>query len=157
MKNKNKPLYKFRIYGWRSRLYIDVYIWKFYKDIYKQWYKKKENGFHGYCRAFVRTIRRYKVYEDETYRIKPIVGEMHLCIKSLGMEVITHESVHAATRLLDRLKFNYKLLALEDEKVTLEQRISSEEILSYCVGHFAKQIVDKIYKLKILVEATKNK
>src|SRR5690349_3180317 len=106
MKKKNQPIAKFRIYGWKSSLYFRVYIWSYLKDIRKEYDRNRNNkeSSRGVM-AFTRPISRYRVYEDKTHRITPLVGEIHLHVKNLKTGVITHESVHAAIALLRRLNF----------------------------------------------------
>jgi len=148
-RKKRVPLAKFRVHGWRSTLFFRVYIWKTLKEV-REAYDKGGNKFSSRgCLAFVRTTPRYKINSNKTYKIKPIVGEIHFCAKALGTEVITHESTHAAVRLLERLKLDFAKL---DGSHT-DDGLEAEEILAHVVGHFAKQIVLKIYELKFLVEA----
>ena len=156
MKNKKiAPIVKFRIYAWKSKtLYFHVYIWPRLKDIRNKYDKYNDGGSYSLM-AFVHPVVKVK-YKDKTktkYRTKPICGEIHLCVKELGMEIITHESTHATMTLLRRLKFDFSKLDINNSG---NKYMNNEELVAYCVGHFAKQIVYRIYKFGILKEPTRN-
>ncbi|BDA74340.1 hypothetical protein CAL7716_085060 [Calothrix sp. PCC 7716] len=70
----------------------------------------------------------------------PKIGTVLFYKDLLGSETISHEAVHMATsylRILDQLKLSNQI----DE---------NEEKLAYCIGSCTRQIVDNLYKLKIL-------
>lgn len=78
--------------------------------------------------------------KDGNWIIAPKVGDVLFHKELLGINAVTHEAVHAATcflRILDKLKLG-------------DQIDDNEELLAYCVGSIAGQIVNRIYHLKIL-------
>lgn len=152
-KYKTKPIIMFRIYGWKSSLYFRVYIWKHLKDVRREYNKNKNNKeTSNGVMAFVRPISRYRIYENDKHKITPLVGEIHLQLKNLKTGVITHESVHAAIALLKRLSFKF----VKIDEIEYSKHINAEELFCYTVDCFARQIVDKIYKLNILTESSLN-
>ena len=158
--NKRKPLAKFRIYTWRSVLFYHVYIWKTLKDLRAEYdsnknNKESSNGVEGFCRQ----VSRYKVIGN-THKITPKVGEIHLAVKYLTTDRITHECTHAAIKVLNRLSIDFNCLSYGNQKneILIEKpSLNGEEFLCYIVGSFSKQIVNRIYKLKFLVESTSYK
>lgn len=78
--------------------------------------------------------------EGETRIIAPKIGDVLFYKKCLGSECISHEAVHMATsylRLINQLNLG-------------DQIDEGEEKLAYCIGGCTRQIVDNLYKLKIL-------
>jgi len=153
---KSKPIIKFRIYAWKSSLYFNVYIWKYKKEMLAQWNRDDQSIGRG-CAAFTHpfTIINFpskKKDPKQRRRMLPICGEIHLCYSDLGTEVITHESSHAAMAILRRKHFWFDKISNDEN----DNYMQYEEELCYTVGYFARQIVDKLYKLKILLSPTKN-
>ncbi|HYW17716.1 MAG TPA: hypothetical protein VE956_00130 [Nodularia sp. (in: cyanobacteria)] len=79
-------------------------------------------------------------YEGDKRITAPKIGNVLFCKEILGSECISHEAVHMATSYL-RLTQQLQLTGQIDE---------NEEKLAYCIGSCTRQIVDNLYKLKIL-------
>lgn len=74
------------------------------------------------------------------FKKAPKIGNVLFYKDCLGSECISHEAVHMATsylRILNQLRLS-------------DQIDEDEEKLAYCVGSCTRQIVDNLYKLKIL-------
>ncbi|WP_138503394.1 hypothetical protein [Nostoc sp. PA-18-2419] len=99
-------------------------------------WKKDGNGGYG---AITLPIWRYR-YEGDEQITAPKVGNVLFYKECLGSECISHEAVHMATSYL-RLIQQLQLTDQIDE---------NEEKLAYCIGSCMRQIVDNLYKLKIL-------
>lgn len=99
-------------------------------------FEKDKNG--GYGALTIPTWRER--YEGETRIIAPKIGDVLFYKNCLGSECISHEAVHMATsylRLINQLHLG-------------DQIDEGEEKLAYCIGSCTRQIVDNLYKLKIL-------
>ena len=80
------------------------------------------------------------VCKGEKEYIKPKIGNILFWQGQLGVTVVCHECVHAATSFL-RL---YEKLNLSD------QIDDNEELLAHCIGSLSRQTYNKLYKLQIL-------
>lgn len=96
----------------------------------------KDKGGYG---AITIPIWREK-FVDGQLRKAPKIGNVLFYKDCLGSECISHEAVHMATSYL-RITNQLKLSSEIDE---------DEEKLAYCIGSCTRQIVDNLYKLKIL-------
>jgi hypothetical protein len=99
------------------------------------WDKDKEGGYG----AVTIPCRREKCSEG-IWITAPKIGDVLFYKDCLGSESISHEAVHMATSYL-RLKNQLLLTDQIDER---------EEKLAYYIGSCTRQIVDNLYKLKIL-------
>ena len=100
----------------------------------------REKDQHGGYEALTVPIWRERYTEDEQVIKAPKIGDVLFYQGRLGSECICHESVHLATnylRVIDRLYLG-------------DQIDDDEELLAYSVGSCARQIVDRLYQLKIL-------
>lgn len=82
----------------------------------------------------------HEKYNGSERITSPKIGDVLFCKEILGSECISHEAVHMATSYL---RFTNQLLLTE-------QIDENEEKLAYCIGSCTRQIVDNLYKLKIL-------
>lgn len=70
----------------------------------------------------------------------PKVGDILLSNKHLGVTVVAHEAVHAATSFLRLI-----------DKLNLDDEIDdNEECFAHCVGSISKQIYQKLYDKEII-------
>lgn len=124
-----------------SRHYYRVRV---FADVDTMWdvaarLSRKERDKNGGFEAI--TMPRWQEYltAGEEWAVYPKVGDILFHVGFLGTEVICHESVHAATsflRMLSRLELG-------------EQIDDNEELLAFCVGSIARQIVSKLYSLEV--------
>lgn len=96
----------------------------------------KDKG--GYGALTIPTWR--EKFVDGQKVLAPKIGNVLFYKDCLGSECISHEAVHMATSYL-RITGQLKLSDEIDE---------DEEKLAYCIGACTRQIVDNLYKLKIL-------
>lgn len=83
---------------------------------------------------------KYARYKGPTYdEVMPKVGIIRFHRKSLGSEIISHESTHMA----------WWIYSLDHEFAygSPSASIDSEEVLCYLVGDITRKIVNKLYKL----------
>lgn len=141
MKNKIKPLAKFRIYIWKSSLYYDVFVWKYKKEMLTQGEHigLRGNNYGAFCSSF-----RIKKMISGIFRKTRQLGELHFHNKQLGMEVLTHESTHAILNALHEMEFDFSKLREDNKSELVTDR---EETLCFLVGRFARMIADKLYEL----------
>lgn len=95
------------------------------------WEKDQDGGFG----ALTMPKYRQRPGENDEWIISPKIGDLLFCKDYIGSEVISHESVHAATsflRILGKLKLN-------------DQIDDDEELLAHCVGSIMRQIVQGFY------------
>ena len=97
---------------------------------------KDKNGGYG---AITIPLWRSRL-EGEKRITAPKIGDVLFYKDLLGSECISHEAVHMATSYLRFI----------DELALSNQIDEGEEKLAYCIGSCARQIVDNLYKLKIL-------
>lgn len=100
-------------------------------------WEKDGNG--GYGALTVPTWRE-RITSEGDRLIAPKIGDVLFYRDLLGSECICHESVHMGTSYLRVLN----LLHLSD------QIDDNEEMLAYCIGSCARQIVAILYRQKIL-------
>lgn len=79
-------------------------------------------------------------YEGDRRVIAPKIGNVLFYAGLLGSRCISHEAVHMAT----------SYLRLVNQLALVDEIDEGEEKLAYCVGSCASQIVDSLYKFKIL-------
>jgi hypothetical protein len=84
-------------------------------------------------------VPSYRVSRDNV--ISPKVGDILLWQERLGVGLVSHEAVHAATSFL-RIMGNLRLGNQIDH---------DEESLAYTIGSVTKQIYSKLYSLKVIV------
>jgi hypothetical protein len=99
-------------------------------------FEQDQNGGYG---ALTVPLWREKIKNGELVKA-PCVGRVLFYKDLLGSEVISHEAVHMATsylRFINQLKLS-------------DQIDADEEKLAYCAGSCTRQIVDSLYKSKIL-------
>lgn len=148
------PIASFRIYpdtrntGKRG-YYFTVNIFKTFKELRA---KIKQNGSSwstkgtvGCCQAW-RIIRTHgngkRSYSKE-------IGEIQLCVKCMGIGVVTHEALHAALRWAD-----YKGIKVETCKnEKLELCTDSEEDVCYALGNMCSQIYNELWKRKLTLHS----
>ena len=97
---------------------------------------KDKNGRYG---AITIPLWRER-YQKKERITAPKIGNVLFYRECLGSECISHEAVHMATSYL-RFINQLALTSQIDE---------NEEKLAYCIGSCTRQIVDNLYKLKIL-------
>lgn len=97
---------------------------------------KDKNGGYG---ALTVPLWRER-YEGENRITAPKIGDVLFCKEILGSECISHEAVHMAT----------SYLRLTNQLILTSQIDENEEKLAYCIGSCTRQIVDNLYKLRIL-------
>lgn len=98
----------------------------------------EEDEYGGYG-ALTVPLWRQKFKNGQSIKV-PCIGTVLFYKDLLRSSVISHEAVHMATsylRITDQLKLS-------------DQIDDDEEKLAYCVGSCMRQIVDSLYKLKIL-------
>lgn len=99
-------------------------------------YEQDQHGGYG---AITIPLWRQR-YDGDKWIKAPKIGAVLFYKDLLGSECISHEAVHIATSYLrhtDQLKLS-------------DQIDENEEKLAYCIGSCTRQIVDNLYKLKIL-------
>lgn len=81
-------------------------------------------------------------------KMSPDCGEILFVKAWLGMEVITHESTHAAVNWANRIKLTFD----RDPIVRGRSKLASpdEERFCYGLGQLAKQIAARLYERKLL-------
>ncbi|MHC5779692.1 hypothetical protein [Nostoc sp.] len=99
------------------------------------WEKDMRGGFG----AITIPYRREK-YHEGSWITAPKIGDVLFYKDCLGSECVSHEAVHMAT--------NY--LRFKNQLLLTDQIDDNEEKLAYCIGSCTRQIVDNLYKLKIL-------
>ena len=122
--------------------YYEVHIFDRCENLWTYGYSrtKDERNKAGYGALTIPLWRERLDRSNNAWIVAPKVGDVLFYRERLGTSVITHESVHAATSFLRILK-----------KLKLSDQIDNdEELLAYCVGSIASQIVNKLYELKIL-------
>lgn len=122
------------------RHYYNVLIFATKDDMWEAGTKlspyDKDKGGYG---AITIPIWREKFVDGQLVKT-PKIGNVLFYKDCLGSECISHEAVHMATsylRILDQLKLS-------------DQIDEDEEKLAYCIGACTRQIVDSLYKLKII-------
>ncbi len=99
-------------------------------------HEKDHDGGYG---AITIPLRREKKIRGR-WIVARKIGDVLFYKDCLGSECVSHEAVHMATSYL-RVVRQLKLTDQIDE---------NEEKLAYCIGSCTRQIVDDLYKLKIL-------
>lgn len=122
--------------------YYHVHIFDSQENMWAYGYRrtKDEKNKFGYGALTIPLWREKFDSKSKAWIVAPKIGDVLFHKECLGMTVITHESVHLATSFLRVLK----ILKLS------EQIDESEEVLAYCIGSIARQIVEKLYQLEIL-------
>jgi hypothetical protein len=124
-----------------SRYYYHVHIFETKHDMWRVGAKLSQcekDGVGGYG-AITIPYRREK-YHDGGWITAPKIGDVLFYKGCLGSESISHEAVHMAT----------SYLRLKNELLLTDQIDDNEEKLAYCIGSCTRQIVDNLYKLKVL-------
>ena len=143
-----KPLFKIKVFPGRFnpfirefRHYYHVLVFETKQDMWDAGaklssFEKDQNGGYGAL-----TIPLWRERHDGEKWIKaPKIGTVLFYKDLLGSEVISHEAVHMATSYLRHTK----------ELKLSDQIDDDEEKLAYCIGSCVRQIVDNLYKLKVL-------
>lgn len=144
----NKPLAKIKIIPAKYNPFIKDFQHYYHAHIFEtkqqMWeagaklspWDKDADGGYG---AITIPCRREKHHEGN-WITAPKIGDVLFYKDCLGSECISHEAVHMAT--------NY--LRFKNQLLLTDQIDENEEKLAYCIGSCTRQIVDNLYKLKIL-------
>jgi hypothetical protein len=148
MEQTLKPLRKFRIYIWKTKLYYLVHIWETKEQMY-QYLKSKDN--HDYeCEAIVRTKELVDVYANGRKQLRPSLGEMHFHKNRLELEILTHETVHAVFGYCRRIWCEFSVLNRSNRK---EGNVTDlEEGIAYVQGQFNHTLFTKLRKFNLINE-----
>jgi hypothetical protein len=150
VKRKLKPIARFRVYAWKSSLYFMVHIWRTKKDMLDNRVSLGLPRLRD-CDAHVFSYDVFRCRKGQRDRKLPIVGDIHFYKSCLGTEAITHESFHATASLLRRLKFDFTGLNNEGVASTMRNKlIDKEEVVAKVQGKLAREIVTKLYNLKLI-------
>lgn len=134
-----KPVVRFRLYPEASNgLYVLVNVWptaaamrRYAKTSGSQ--ESAGRGVHGYCAGY----RVVRVRPGRPHRTEPVVGEVNLHARRLGMEVVTHELFHATMQWARRIRFDFTQLGAEDAVNEDEER------LTYAHGRLCRAFVTR--------------
>lgn len=135
-KEQIKSILEFKVYpNTKSRhLYYLVRVYRTFKEL----------------RSLTKLSKETLAFVDSYIRSgnKNECGTINFCIKRLGMELITHESTHAAIRYANRVKRNFVLDLGEGVgfQARNDIRWDKEEYICLLVGRIASQINSKFYK-----------
>jgi hypothetical protein len=115
-----------------STLFFSVAVFETKKAMYR-YYKKSQRGFKRVGLGFEAiVVSRHTVdYRGKVGRSRPKMGEMLFVRRSLTMNIITHESGHAAL-VWYRRKFPQQ---------SFMERMDREEKFCYALGDIGRQIV----------------
>lgn len=126
-----------RLYA-TSSLYYLVNIWSSKKELRKHcWWVSLERDALGVCST-------QDVYSS-TGRKKKCMGEINLLKRHLTTEILVHEVTHAAFGYSRRLKLDFSKDSRQKLSLT-----SAEERFCYAVGSMVRQLVNRLFKLKLL-------
>lgn len=122
--------------------YYQIHVFDIEENMWEYGYRltRNEERIGGYTALTIPTWRERFDSSSKLWIIAPKIGDVLFHKERLDITPITHESVHLATsflRILSKLRLN-------------DQIDDDEEMLAYCVGSLASQIVDKLTHLKIL-------
>lgn len=132
---KFKPLTTFKVKAkHKTSLYWIVNIWGSFSEMQSHcdWVKLGRK-----CRGAVSPYKIQEYKGGKVIRTSPVLGQINLLEDYLGMEVITHESCHAALYFLDRRKVSRE----QKGKNGLLTDDSFDEQLCYSCGFIAAEIV----------------
>lgn len=129
-----KPLLQFKVYpNPRNRnIYYLVRVFKYLKEL----------------RGISENPKGTLAFVDAPFLGQKQVGTINFCIKRIGMEIISHESTHAAIRYIERVKKNFDLSfkSYYGSYSEMKDSCNKEEYLCLLVGRIASQINSKFHK-----------
>lgn len=137
-----RPVLQFRVYPAKGALYLLVSIFETKKDMYAYCAKEcaKQSGRVGKdFDAIVHTFKRIDFKNGNNGHVNPMVGHMHFTRRRLTMEIVTHESGHAALAYFRR-KYRREVDVAD---------IKYEEALCYALGKIGLEIVGRTRKVTI--------
>lgn len=133
----------FNIHPEDKSLFYRVFVWRTYGAM------RKVNGFktaHGSCHT-------WNVYEcgKRVFRLKAELGEIHLCVKSLGAGVVSHEMAHGALGYARRVGIKMDDATTLNKDAACDYMVSDEEErFVWLLGNMVRQFYIKAYDRGII-------